>query len=126
MLPAFLVPETQVRQNGTAEAFAIPAGIDTLFVTLGITHVLEQESLDISIYGSPDGAEWTAKPLLTFPQKFYCGTYQMLLDLTTRPDIHHLRVQWHVNRWGRGSLQPMFGFYVFAEQAHTKSTTSTA
>jgi hypothetical protein len=115
MLPTFLVPETEVRQNGSAEPFMVPTGASALLVTLGITHILEQESLDLTIYGSADGATWTAKPLLAFAQKFYCGTYQMLLDLTTRPDLKQIQVRWHLNRWGRGGLLPFFEFYVYAE-----------
>ena len=117
MLPAFLVPEQKVRQDGKSEPFAIPSGSRAmLFITLGITHTLEQESLDVTLHGSADGLTWTAKPLLAFPQKFYCGTYKMVLDLAKHADINHLRVSWHLNRWGRGDLRPLFGFYVFAEQ----------
>lgn len=115
MLPAFLVAETKVRQSGEGEPLAIPEGTGSLFVTLGITHIVEQESLDVAIYGSTDGVVWSAKPLLAFSQKFYCGTYQMLLDLSAHQEIRFLRAKWHLNRWGRGNLTPMFGLYIFAE-----------
>ena len=87
-----------------------------LEITLGITRIIEQESLDVSVWGSADGTEWGAKPLLAFPQKFYCGTYQAVLDLTRLPDVKVLRAQWKVNRWGRGEPKPLFGFYLFAQE----------
>jgi len=37
--------------------------------------------------------------------------------LASRPDVKWLQVRWHVNRWGRGSLKPLFSFYVFAQAA---------
>jgi hypothetical protein len=40
-------------------------------LTLAITNIIEQESLDVGIYGSADGATWDAKPIVAFPQKFY-------------------------------------------------------
>jgi hypothetical protein len=79
----------------------------TLVLTLGITRIVEQESIDLSIWGSPDGHEWGAKPIATFPQKFYCGTYQIILDLTGHSDIKFLRAKWAVNRWGNGDSKPV-------------------
>ncbi len=84
-------------------------------LTLGITRIIEQESLDLAIWGSPDGIDWGARPLMSFPQKFYCGTYTIMLDLGSRPEVRYLRAQWKMNRWGRGDLKPMFEFYLFAE-----------
>ena len=92
-----------------------------LMLTLGITRIIEQESLDVSILGSPDKNDWGQKPLISFPQKFYCGSYQVLLDLSGRPDIKYLRVQWKANRWGRGADKPLFGFYLFAQEAATQA-----
>lgn len=117
MLPNFVVPETLIREAGHGPPFNLdsPTGTKLLF-TLGITRIVEQQSLDISIWGSEDGEEWGAKPLLTFPQKFYCGTYQMLLDLGKFPQVRYLRAKWQVNRWGKGELKPLFGIYLFAQQ----------
>jgi hypothetical protein len=80
--------------------------------TLAITKIIEQESLDISIYGSADGAAWTPKSLAAFPQKFYCGESPLLLDLTVHPDVKFVRLHWEVARWGRGTETPMFEFDV--------------
>ena len=117
MLPGFLVPETTVREAGAGSELDLGESRDRLvLLTLGITRIIEQESLDVSIWGSGDGAEWGAKPLIAFPQKFYCGTYQILLDLTHRSDVRFLLTKWSAQRWGKGNAQPLFGFYVFAQE----------
>jgi hypothetical protein len=81
-------------------------------VTLEITQIIEQESLDVSIYGSADGAAWGAKAIAAFPQKFYRGESPLLLDLTAHPDVKFVRAHWDVARWGRGTETPMFEFGV--------------
>lgn len=81
-------------------------------LTLAITKIIEQESLDVSIFGSADGAAWTAKSLAAFPQKFYCEESPLLLDLNEHPDVKFVRVHWEVARWGRGVETPMFEFGV--------------
>ena len=116
MPPQFLVPEMTVREAGTGPVSGLgdqPCGMLTL--TLGLTRIIEQESIDISIWGSADGNDWGARPLATFPQKFYCGTYQIIADLSDHPDIRFLRVKWAVHRWGKGSPQPLFTIYLFAQ-----------
>lgn len=117
MLPEFLLPETTVREAGTGPEFCLgPKTGETLIITLGITRIIEQESIDISIWGSVDGTDWGLRPVLSFPQKFYCGTYQIVLDLSERPDVRYLRVKWQVNRWGKGDPKPLFTVYLFAQQ----------
>jgi len=116
MLPQFLLPETTVREGGAGPN--LPLGeyeSGTLILTLGITRIIEQESIDLSIWGSADGTDWGSKPLVSFPQKFYCGTYQIVLDLSGHAGIRYLRAKWQVNRWGRGSPKPLFGIYLFAQ-----------
>ncbi len=88
------------------------AGERVFLVTLAITKIIEQESLDISIYGSPDGTIWGAKSITAFPQKFYCEESPLLLDLTAHPDVTFVRAHWEVARWGRGTETPMFEFGV--------------
>jgi hypothetical protein len=117
-LPTFLLPETVSTKEGSGpELWLGPAKGKTLALTLGITRIVEQESLDVSVWGSPDQATWGPKPLVVFPQKFYCGTYTLVLDLSAQPDVEFIRVQYKMERWGRGDQKPMFGFYVFAELA---------
>ena len=116
MLPEFLLPETTIREDGAGPIMSLGerAG-NTLLITLGITRIIEQQSLDISIWGSSDGAAWGARPLIAFPQKFYCGTYQIALDLSARPEVTHLRAQWQASRWGRGEPRPLFAAYLFVQ-----------
>ena len=116
MLPEFIVPETPVDANGTSEAVELgDAAGQMLLLTLGITDIVEQESLDVLIWGSADGEDWGEDPLRAFPQKFYCGTSQILFDLSAHPEAKFLRAEWKVDRWGVGSKTPMFKFYVWAE-----------
>ncbi len=116
MLPQFLLPETTVREAGTGtEVHLGDQPVDTIIVTLGITRIIEQESIEISIWGSADGSDWGTSPLTAFPQKFYTGTYQILLDVANRPDIRYLRAKWQVNRWGKGDPKPLFAIYLFIQ-----------
>lgn len=127
MIPSFLLPETVAQKNGSGPEFHLgdSAG-KPLLLTLGITRIVEQESLDVEVQGSADGTTWIDKPLLRFPQKFYCGTYSLLLDLSKHPEVKHLRLAYKLNRWGRGDATPLFGFYVFAEDAGVASVVQSA
>ena len=119
----FLVPETTIEANGAGPALQLgPAAGKTLLLTLGVTKIVEQESLDLSIWGSADGNDWGAKPLAAFPQKFYAGIYTLLLDLSGKPEVKHLQARWQVSRWGVGSTTPLFKFYVFAEPVSQAKT----
>jgi hypothetical protein len=120
MLPAFLVAECVVQTNGQSPAFDLGANPPSrLLVTLGITKVVEQESLDLALLASVDGETWVPKPVLEFPQKFYDGASALLLDVARHPDIRYLCARWTVNRWGRGDLTPLFALYVFVEHVVT-------
>ncbi|MDE3167622.1 MAG: hypothetical protein KGN36_17605 [Acidobacteriota bacterium] len=116
MLPQFLLPETTIREAGNGPEIALGEHKGgCLVLTFGITRIIEQESIDLSIWASADGADWGTKPILAFPQKFYCGTYQLILDLSEQPGIAHLRTRWNVNRWGKGEPKPLFDAYVFMQ-----------
>ena len=116
MLPAFLVPETTIDSNGTTDPIDLGESAGhRILLTLGILDIVEQESLDIAIWGSEDGEEWGEKPIRSFPQKFYAGTYQILCPLDASPEVRYLRVEWKAHRWGVGETTPMFKFYLFAE-----------
>jgi len=114
MLDTFLVPEkTVVKAKGDGPAVEVRGASSRVFLlTLSIEDVVEQESLDVGIFGSMDGNAWPSKPLETFPQKFYRGQHPMLLDLSQTPDIKFVRAHWEVNRWGRGDGVPKFEFSV--------------
>lgn len=114
MIDTPLVPaHTVVSAKGDGIAVDVGGAASRVFlVTLAITKIIEQESLDLSIFGSPDGATWGAKSIAAFPQKFYCEESPLLLDLTGHPDVKFVRAHWEVARWGRGTETPMFEFGV--------------
>ena len=105
-----LIPsQTKMETNGDGASFDIAASTSRTFLCLlTVTEQIEQESLDVSIYGSPDGETWTKNPLLKLPQQFYRGRTKLVLDLTHRPDVKFIRARWELNRWGRGAPLPLF------------------
>jgi hypothetical protein len=114
MIDSFLVPDkTVVNAKGDGPAVDVgSAGNRVFLLSLNITGIVEQESLDVSILGSADGTTWGLKPLTNFPQKFYQAQHPLLLDLTGQSNVKFLRAHWEVARWGRGSETPMFEFHV--------------
>jgi len=118
MLPNFLLPESIARTDGKGPEIDLgPKRGKLLVLTLGITRILEQESLEVSVWGSTDGENWGSRPLATYPPKFYCGIYSILLNLVSRPDVRFLRVQWKMSTWSRQDVMPMFGFYLYTEES---------
>ncbi len=115
MHPGFLLPETTVQESGSGEPFEIGSEGGTALLSLGITEIVEQQSLDVDVLGSVDGEEWLETPLRSFPQKFYTGVWQLLCDLDASPEVRYLKIGYKVARWGVGSQTPRFRFYVFAE-----------
>jgi len=127
MLPTFLLPESTIREDGEGQAVDIAAAQGkVLLATLGITRIIEQESLDMSVWGSPDQVDWGTKPIASFPQKFYCGTYQILLDLNEHPDVRFVKAKCKVARWGRGEPKPLFGVYLFVQETERGAFGKTA
>jgi hypothetical protein len=114
MIDSFLVPDkTAVNAKGDGPAVDVGSAANRVFLlSLNITGIVEQESLDVSILGSADGTTWGPKPLTNFPQKFYQAQHPLLLDLTGQANVRFLRAHWEVARWGRGSETPMFEFHV--------------
>ena len=109
-----LVPaKTVASAKGDGPSVDVSGASNRVFlVTLAITKIIEQESLDLSIYGSADGATWGAKSMAAFPQKFYCEESPLLLDLTAHAEVKFVRAHWEMARWGRGTETPMFEFGV--------------
>jgi hypothetical protein len=127
MLRHFLLPESIAQADGTGPEIDLASKRGRLLVlTLGITRILEQESLEISVCGSPDGVRWGSKPLAKFPPKFYCGLYSILLNLDSQSDVRFVRVQWKMSRWSKRENMPMFGFYVYAEESGARMSTAVA
>jgi hypothetical protein len=112
MVDTVLVADkTVVSSKGDGPAVDIGGATNRVFLlTLDISDIIEQESLELTIFGSADGAAWEAKPLVTYPQEFYRGQYPLLLDLTAHPQVKFVRAHWDVARWGRGVETPMFEF----------------
>jgi hypothetical protein len=120
MLPQFLLPETVARQDGMGAE--VPFERKIVELILGITRIIAQESLEVSVWGSADGEHW--RPLAAFPQKFYCGNYSLVLDITRYPGVRYLRAQWKMGRWTRCSNHderaPLFGFYLRAQEGRLR------
>jgi|SRR5215831_4124048 len=109
-----LVPAgTVVTTKGDGPTVEVSSAAARVFLaTLSITKIIEQESLDVSIFGSPDGATWEPKSIAAFRQEFYTGEAPLLLDLSAHPNVRFIRAHWEVARWGRGTETPMFEFGV--------------
>lgn len=105
-----LVPRgTRVEATGDGDVFDISnSPTRTFLVTLDVLDQIEQESIDLSVWGSADGQAWGTTPLLKLPQTFYRGQTSLILDMTYRPEIKFIRPKWELNRWGRVAPEPMF------------------
>jgi len=109
-----LVPAgTVATAKGDGPAIDVSASSTGVFLaTLIITRIIEQESLDVSIFTSADGATWDPKSVTAFRQEFYAGETPLLVDLREHPNVKFVRAHWDVARWGRGTETPMFEFGV--------------
>jgi len=106
---SIIPPQTKLESNADGQAFEISATTTRTFLCqLTVTEQLEQESLDVSLWGSADGQDFGKRPYLKIPQQFYRGTTKMVLDLSLRPEVRFLRARWELNRWGRVAPTPMF------------------
>jgi len=105
-----LIPnDTLAKESGFGAAVDIRASqTRTFFCVMNITDQIEQESVDVSIWGSADGENWGTHPILKLPQQFYRGETRAVLDLTLVPEINFIRAGWDLNRWGRVAPLPMF------------------
>jgi hypothetical protein len=102
---------TTVRESGHGEQVDVRASATrTFFCILVISDQIEQESVDVSIWGSADGQNWGTHPVLKLPQQFYRGETRAVLDLTLVPGVNFIRSGWELNRWGRVAPLPMFVF----------------
>ena len=111
-------------ERGTGAGPAIDLGLDrgNLFViSMGINHVIENERLTLSIWGSLDGNNWGEQPLVSFPPKSYCGVYSTFLNLAAHPHVRYLRAKWSMARGTRGDKPPLFGFYITAQESAARA-----
>jgi hypothetical protein len=110
----FLIPETIVTEDGIGRALTLGGKRgNPLLLNLEVTQIIQQESLDVSIWGSADEQHW--RQLVTFPQKSYCGSYLSQLDLACHAEIRYLRAQWRLSRWGEGEPAVLAGFNLSIE-----------
>lgn len=109
-----LVPAgTVATTKGDGQPVDVSAASSRVFLgTLSITRIIEQESLDVSIFGSHDGTTWEPKSIAAFRQEFYTGETPLLLDLTAHPNVKFVRAHWEMARWGRGTETTLFEFGV--------------
>jgi hypothetical protein len=105
-----LIPQgTLLKENGFGAVVDVRASqTRTFFCVMDITDQIEQESVDVSIWGSADGENWGTHPILKLPQQFYRGETRAVLDLTLVPETNYIRAGWELNRWGRVAPLPMF------------------
>ena len=122
-MPGILVPELTTHEDGTSDEVALEGKSGRpLLLTLGITRIMEQGSLDVSIWGSGDKERW--RQIAAYPQKYYCGTYLLLVDLSRHSHIRYLRVQWRMGGWGETETKPITDFYLAAEELKSKAASA--
>jgi len=115
-----LLPPRLERGDGTGPAIDLgPNPPSLLIIMMGINHVLENEKLIVSIWGSADGEEWGDRPLVTFPPKYYCGVYSTFLNLAENRRVRYLRPSWQMLKCNKNYGTPMFGFYLSAAESGT-------
>jgi len=105
-----LIPQgTLLETSGEGEPVNAGASTTRTFLcNLLISDQIEQESIDVSIWGSADGQNWDTHPILKLPQRFYRGETRAVLELALRPEVQFIRAKWELNRWGRVAPLPMF------------------
>ena len=105
-----LIPQgTLLRENGHGDAVDVRSSATrTFFCVMMISDQIEQESVDVSVWGSADGETWGTQPLLKLPQQFYRGETRAVLELALAPEVNFIRAGWDLNRWGRVAPLPMF------------------
>jgi len=125
--PRYLLPENMSRTGGIGPTLQLDADRGKLLVvTLAINQVVEHGGITVAIWGSADGTDWGMQPLLSFPQKYYCGLYSLLLNLATRPEIRYLRAHWSMRGWGKSTELPLFGFQLYLEESGARLTIAVA
>jgi hypothetical protein len=104
-----IAPGTLVKENGFSAAVDIRTSqTRTFFCEMNIVDQIEQESVDVAIWGSQDGENWGTHPIQKLPQQFYRGETRAVLDLTLAPEANFIRAGWELARWGRVAPTPMF------------------
>ena len=105
MLRELISDAVPITAAGTSEPVAVTS--PELLLRLTLRETAEQQALTISVQASPDGVAW-GQPFAALPQVFYPGEW--MLRIQPPPQSRAVRVQWQVQRWGRGSLAPWCRF----------------
>ena len=104
-----IAPNTLLESNANGQPVDVAGSATRTFLcTMFISDQIEQESLDVSIWGSADGENWGTHPILKLPQRFYRGETRAVLELALRPEVKFIRAKWEMNKWGRGAPVPVF------------------
>jgi len=109
----FLLPESSLREAGTGPELFLGKEPDPVSVTVEVSRATEKESLEISIWGSDNGVNWT--PVAKLPRLFYCGTYRVPLHLDS-DSVKYLKAEWQVDRWMTGEGKPLFTTAISVER----------
>jgi hypothetical protein len=113
-----LLGESIFREDGQGPTVALGDRQGRLLLlTLHINRVIDQQSLEVSIWGSADGLNWDLVPILSLPRKYYCGSYEVHLDLSSLPHVQCLRAKWSMSRWARDARKPLFAFHISMRDA---------
>jgi hypothetical protein len=116
MEPILFFPEQDVQGCGSGPVIELgPAQGKPLHCSLTVNRITQQHILDISVWGSEDGADFGTQPIAVLPSKYYCGTYHHTLDLDTRPRMRFLRVDYRFTCWGHRVASPLCVFAMTAE-----------
>ena len=127
MIADVLLAETIARADGVGPVIDLLSKRGKrLILTLGITRITAQQSIEVSVWGSAGHENWGSRPMATIPHKFYCGIYSVPLNLERHPEIRIVRLQWKMSRWRKEEAQPMCEFYVHAEQPEKRMSIGVA
>ena len=119
MSPVCLFSETVVQDSGFGPVVDLgEASNKPLLLTLSITRMMEEHTLCVTVWGSPDRVDWGSRPVAVLPNRYYCGEYQHLLDLSSYPAIRHLRLEYNFTGWGYDDRAKVSSFSLSASLAH--------
>ena len=127
MKQMFLFPEMTAHTSGFGPAVDLGDAAGQLIVlTLDITCIQEQQTLDAVIWGSTNGTDWGPRPIFSLPHRYYCGTYHHHIDLSNYKELRFLRLEYRLRGWLPQSHKPVAIFSAHAELCPEEALTATA
>lgn len=112
-----IVPEELFRGNGYSPAVALDdLKGKSIQLTLSITRMMEEQTLEVLIWGSADGSHWLDRPIVTLPHRHYCGEYSYTVDLSRHPQVAYLRAEWRLRSWGHTTAYRLISFSLDAAE----------